>query len=316
MAQEIDREVLLGFVEEARGYLPRILDGIDRLHRGTASDEQLEETHRLTHSIKGAASMLGMPVLANIAYLLEEAIEQVASGELIPDGDTAEALMDTSAAIGRYLDQMLAGHVDERALMTRVVKSFRRLRSLPEAGDEVEIDRLCPAPGAEAPAVAPPAASPAEPPAAFQAPPPLTPTEDPAPPAELLEAFREEARDHLASVSQGLRQLEKQADDRQALDAVRRSVHTLKGAAAMVGLPHCADIAHRMEDLLDLLHEGQEAPGPESLALLFQTADHLEDLVEGGGLSLPEGSEAATRDELYRLYDEHLGARRLVVVTR
>ena len=298
MAKEIDHEVLLGFVDEARGYLPRILEGIDRLHRDPTDGEHLEETHRLTHSIKGAASMLGLPALANIGHLLEEALEQVAAGQLAPDADTAEVLMDTAATIGRYLDQMISGRLDERALITRVVTSFRRLRSLPEAGDALEIDRLSPPPATEGdPVTSSPSATPSTP----------RGLAEPDPPPDLLEAFQEEARDHLSAVGTGLRRLEKVPTDRGALDDVRRSVHTLKGAAAMVGLQVCADLAHRMEDLLDLLHEGQETPEEHQLHLLFTTADQLEDLVQGSS-ALDNGTpETAALKKLYHQYDELLG---------
>ena len=296
MNQEIDREVLLGFVEEARGYLPRILEGIDLLHRDPTNSRNLEETHRLTHSIKGAASMLGLPALAGIAFCAEEALEQVAAGQLPPDGDTAEVLLDTAATIGRYLDQLVSGRLDERPLVAQVVTAFRRLRGLPEAGDEAEIDRLCPT--EETPHLAPLAAAPT--------PRETAPADRPIPviAEDLLDGFREEARDHLAEVGSGLRRLEKDPADRQALDGVRRTVHTLKGAAAMVGLAPCAELAHRMEDLLDHLHETAQSPDREQLDLLFATSEALEDLT-GEEASSDSTSSLA---ELYGRFDDLLGA--------
>ncbi len=321
MPKKIDREVLLGFVEEARGYMPRILEGIDHIHRGSAAGEHLQETHRLTHSIKGVAGMLGLTALANVADLLEEALEQVAAGQLAADADTSEVLADTAAGIGRYLDQLATGHCDDLPMVTPVVTAFRRLRGLPEAGDLAEIERLCPA--GEESVLAPPAARvgelPAEPvlepfgePVSESAgersripePSPPSVARATAPPSsDLLESFREEATDHLAQAGGGLRRLQHAADDAEALQAVRRAIHTLKGAAAMVGRARCAELAHRMEDLLDELHESGAAVDSEPLDLLFATADALEDMVEGGS------SDGAALAALYGRYEESLGAR-------
>ncbi len=209
MPKKIDREVLLGFVEEARGYLPRILEGIDHVHRGSATGEHLQETHRLTHSIKGVAGMLGLSALANVAYLLEEALEQVAAGQLAANADTSEVLADTAAGIGRYLDQLATGHNDDLPMVTPVVTAFRRLRGLPEAGDRAEIERLCPA-GEQSPAAPPaprtgepvfepsgepvfePVGEPVDEPSRVPEPPPPPVARATAPPSsDLLESFRE-----------------------------------------------------------------------------------------------------------------------------
>ncbi|MEM7585241.1 MAG: chemotaxis protein CheW [Acidobacteriota bacterium] len=306
MAQNIDREVMLGFVEEARGYLPRILEGIDQLSRDPQAGQQLEETHRLTHSIKGAASMLGLSGLAHIAYFLEEALEQIAAGQLVADADAAEVLSDTAANIGRYLDQLAAGHPEERPLVAQVVQAFRRLRGLPEAGDEAEIERLCPADASSSPAPAPSAPIAKSQPTPPSPPAPAYELDDAAPSADLLEAFRDEAADHLAKVSAGLRQLEQDPGDPAPLRVVRRTVHTLKGAAAMVGRPRCAGLAHRMEDLLDHLHDAEAAPDADQLKLLFATTDALEDLTSAD----PGAQPSLELETLYDQYDAMLGTPR------
>ena len=53
-----------------------------------------------------------------------------------------------------------------------------------------------------------------------------------------------------------MRDLEQQEDAKPALLEIRRGVHTIKGAAGMVGFMAINKISHRMEDLLDNLYEG------------------------------------------------------------
>ena len=268
MARKVDREVLLGFVDEAKGYLPRILKGIDNVSADAQRLDSLEEIHRLSHSIKGAASMMGLAGLGHIAFYVEESLEQIGAGQLSMEPATASVLKDTVAVIDRYLDDTVADRLQERPLLERVVTSFRRLRGLPESGDREELDRLLPA--VDELAGAPARAEESE---------ILLEDETVAP--ELMEAFGQEAEDHLQHIGAGLKALEKAPSDREHVQAVRRRVHTLKGASGMVGLTTLSGVAHRMEDLLDQLFEGGAEIPRQTLDLLFETNDAMEDLAKG-----------------------------------
>ncbi len=100
-------------------------------------------------------------------------------------------------------------------------------------------------------------------------------------PAELLEIFAEEAEDHLQTIYDGLNRLRSNHGDFGALADVRRASHTLKGAAAAVGLKAATRLAHRMEDLLDRLAENKQAANQEQVSLLLTTADQLQALTSG-----------------------------------
>jgi chemosensory pili system protein ChpA (sensor histidine kinase/response regulator) len=117
---------------------------------------------------------------------------------------------------------------------------------------------------------------------------------------ELVEVFALEAEEHLGNITTLLPALEKQPDNKELVQAIRRSAHTLKGSAAMVGFRKITRLAHRMEDLLDLLYEGGAAITPETIQLLFASSDALQDLAQG------KGDEAAVRG-LYQRYQQLLG---------
>lgn len=99
--------------------------------------------------------------------------------------------------------------------------------------------------------------------------------------AELAEVFALEAEDHLRNMSQCLQVLENSPNSRNTLQEIRRSAHSLKGAAAMVGFQEITQLAHRMEDLLDQLYEGGRVTSPEIRQLLLTSTDTLEDLAAG-----------------------------------
>lgn len=96
---------------------------------------------------------------------------------------------------------------------------------------------------------------------------------------ELQEVFREEADDHLAQMYQALATLEGNLADAAAFATLRRSAHTLKGAAGAVGLQCVGKLAHRTEDLLDLLHERQKPCESATVRLLLSVTDAIQNCV-------------------------------------
>jgi chemosensory pili system protein ChpA (sensor histidine kinase/response regulator) len=100
-------------------------------------------------------------------------------------------------------------------------------------------------------------------------------------PAELLEVFTSEAQDHLAVMAAALSRLAETPDDSESLAEVRRSAHTLKGAAAMVGLRAVSALSHRMEDLLGAIADGMVEPTRDVPLLLLAATDRLHAVVLG-----------------------------------
>ncbi len=96
--------------------------------------------------------------------------------------------------------------------------------------------------------------------------------------AELMEVFLLEAEEHLLSMHSSLRQLEANPVHPEMIQNVRRSAHSLKGTAAMIGFEQITHLAHRMEDLLDLVYDGEITLTPEMIRLLTVSTDLLEDM--------------------------------------
>ena len=124
-------------------------------------------------------------------------------------------------------------------------------------------------------------------------------------PAELLEIFNEEAEEHLRIIYDGLDQLKKSSDNLEAIANVRRSAHTLKGAAGAVGLESATRLAHRMEDMLDQLAKQKQGPNADQLKLLLTAADLLQDLTAG---DVDVESTAIRLAEVYNGFSQQLGS--------
>ena len=118
-------------------------------------------------------------------------------------------------------------------------------------------------------------------------------------PAKYAELFLAESREHLTTLNQHLLAWEQEPEATEPVGTIFRAIHTIKGMAATMGYMAVADIAHRAENLLDLLRVIRGAVPSETLELLFEVADVLEVAVEQSVLG-KEGLVDAT-DLLARL---------------
>ncbi|HEU5348919.1 MAG TPA: hybrid sensor histidine kinase/response regulator, partial [Ktedonobacterales bacterium] len=99
---------------------------------------------------------------------------------------------------------------------------------------------------------------------------------------EAQEVFREEALEHLQTITTGIAELERRPGDRDVLRSIRRATHTLKGAAGMMGFRLIQELSHVSEDLLERLADGQMAFTTNVHSLILDTSDMLDQLVSGG----------------------------------
>ena len=93
-------------------------------------------------------------------------------------------------------------------------------------------------------------------------------------PAEVVEFFVPEAEEHLQAVTECLLALEANpnADD---INRLFRSMHTVKGSAAQVGLHRLSAVAHRVEDLIGRLRDGELKPSANIVDICLESVDVL-----------------------------------------
>jgi two-component system chemotaxis sensor kinase CheA len=98
--------------------------------------------------------------------------------------------------------------------------------------------------------------------------------------AELLQAFLEEAREHLDGIEGDLIQLESSAQvDDDLVNKVFRAVHSVKGAAGFFGLDCIKNLSHAMENVLSPLKKGLITPNSVIVGALLQAADALVEMI-------------------------------------
>jgi chemosensory pili system protein ChpA (sensor histidine kinase/response regulator) len=291
-------DIVIGYVEEVRAYLPTLTRGLERLAAGGPPDpDAMEELHRLVHTISGASHMVGILGLSRVAHQMETALADVQAGVLPLDESLLRAMERTVDRFRAYCDGLMGDGLSPQRMLREAVIDFRRARGLPESEDAEALAPLLEGvPESEAGAGRDPDALPEsepEPPSdAVPAPaapraPPSAPGAMPDLPTEVIEGFYEEAREHLDDLDAALNQLETQVTDpapitreqREIVRRIRRSVHTLKGSAAVIGLTAISAWGHAAEDFLDWLYEGAREISPEIVGLLVDAGDLMARLV-------------------------------------
>jgi len=94
--------------------------------------------------------------------------------------------------------------------------------------------------------------------------------------SQYADLFLAESREHLSACNQLLLEWERAPASHAPVAGVFRAVHTVKGMAATMGYARVTDLAHRTENLLDLLRRGARPATDELLQLLFRARDALE----------------------------------------
>lgn len=89
------------------------------------------------------------------------------------------------------------------------------------------------------------------------------------------ELFHAESREMLSVVQRALVDVEARPNDREALHALFRAVHTLKGMSASMGYAGVARFTHDLESLLDRMRSGAVAVRRDVMDALFSAAEAL-----------------------------------------
>ena len=97
-------------------------------------------------------------------------------------------------------------------------------------------------------------------------------------PPEVLEFFIPEIEEHLQTITDCLLALEAHPNE-EDIHRLFRAMHTIKGSAAQVGAHRIASIAHRAEELVGRLRDGELKPSATIVDLCLETVDVLKKLI-------------------------------------
>jgi len=264
MSQQLDREAVEVFLQETSEHLQYLREYIGVLQQIEPRREDLERLYISAHTLSGTSASYGFPHFSEIAAKLAHVFQYATQASLGEDlhGPLTEFLSDGISLLETDLleisdtgqevvDDIVAFKERYRFAFPADPSPLHRPASL-HATEEVAQDSSAAPTGSY-----------------FDALP-----EDEEVAAEILEFFQPEAEEHLQVVSDCLLSLEANHSPEE-INKLFRAIHTVKGSAAQVGLRRLGGIAHRVEDLIGRLREGELEPNPQIIDLCLESVDVL-----------------------------------------
>ena len=100
-------------------------------------------------------------------------------------------------------------------------------------------------------------------------------------PDELLGEFVVEANEHLADIENQFLSIEESGADVDVdlINEVFRGIHSIKGAAGFMGLTKVNDLAHSLENLLNMMRNDELIPTSPMIDIMLRAADELQGLI-------------------------------------
>jgi chemosensory pili system protein ChpA (sensor histidine kinase/response regulator) len=270
-----DREAVELFLQEASEHLQYLREYVGVLQEISPRREDLERLYIAAHTLKGTSASYGFPRFSEIAGKLAHVFQYALNAPLGDDlhGPLTEFLSDGISLLENSLIEISDTGQENREDISSFKERYRF--AFPPEPPPLNLSITD--------SVAPEPVSVVEQPPApetgsgqtgltgsyFDA----LPTDDEVP-DEILEFFQPEAEEHLQIVSDCLLSLEGN-NNPEEINRLFRAIHTVKGSAAQVGLRHLGSIAHRVEDLIGRLRDGDLEPSPAIVDICLESVDVL-----------------------------------------
>ncbi len=262
----LDREAVEVFLQEASEHLQYLREYIGVLREIAPRHEDLERLYISAHTLTGTSASYGFPRFSEIAGKLAHVFQYATNASLGEDlhGPLTEFLSDGIS----LLEADLLEISDTGQEVLDDIAAFKERYRFAFPAEPVPVS------------YAQSAQQEFEPPEEFRDVAAVTGSyfdalpEDDEVPAEILEFFQPEAEEHLQIVSDCLLSLEANHSPEE-INKLFRAIHTVKGSAAQVGLKRLGGIAHRVEDLIGRLREGELEPLPQVIDLCLESVDVL-----------------------------------------
>ena len=97
---------------------------------------------------------------------------------------------------------------------------------------------------------------------------------------EALQTFIAESRELLEEMENALLNVDLAGDQSEAINAIFRAAHTIKGSSGLFSLDHIVAFTHVVESLLDKVRDGSITLNDEMVVLLLSCCDYLSGMVD------------------------------------
>ena len=263
-----EREAVEVFLQEAAEHLQYLREYVGVLQDVAPQHEDLERLYIAAHTLSGTSASYGFPRFSEVAGKLAHVFQYALNAPLGEDlhGPLTEFLSDGISLL--ETDLLEISDTGNECLEDIAAFKDRYRFAFPTEPPPLNLERA-PAPS-QISEEEPEEVVPAGPTGSYFD---ALPADDEVP-DEILEFFQPEAEEHLQVVSDCLISLEGN-NNPEEINKLFRAIHTIKGSASQVGLKRLGGIAHRVEDLIGRLRDGEIEPSPAVVDLCLESVDVL-----------------------------------------
>jgi len=240
-----------------------LADGLLQLEHDPTSADWLEQLMRASHSIKGAARMVDIDPVVQVAHAMEDGFVAAQNGELVLSADDVDIMLkglDVINEVAACEDDLADWFANRKQNVVQLVQELTAIKSkevAPSSAPKVEL--------VAASVVAT---------ETFAEPDICLDIQDPS----MLDLFRIECEQHGTVLNQGLLDLEQAPTSLERLEPLMRAAHSVKGAARLVGIDLVVKLAHAMEDDFVAAQDGDIVLDADQIDVLLKGADTITEL--------------------------------------
>jgi two-component system chemotaxis sensor kinase CheA len=262
----VDDEIVAEFVSRQADLLEQLENLVLDIEI-SQTDADLPDLMRYFHTLKGESALLGFEDISQLAHVTEDMLQR----------EPLVACVDRILEVKDWLVLAFAHLAGDGEMPTAV----------DELMDDLDRDaRIAVAPPSLPTAEPEPAATPLAHPNLFDL------------DADMLQDFIAETTEHLEAAEAHLLDLESDTADEEAINAVFRCFHTIKGVAGFVEMDHIKNLAHKSESLLDRVRKGELQLHGDPMDLALASVDMLKRLGQDVAAAMAGDGKLPHRDEL------------------
>ena len=259
---ESDDDIIQIFIEDVREMIALIDKALPNWLADPSNRDNLLDLRRAFHTLKGSGRMVGASDIAEFAWSVENMLNKVREGKIVPDATMFELLEKTRAVLPEMVVQLDGG-----------APPGTDVAGLRAVADALAEERPVPA----WPVAGPRPVAPVPEPIAAPAP----GSEDlPQLDATLLQIFSNETRGHLESVRTEIEKCRTNGMACPASEKLVRAAHTLQGNARAVGLKPMAEASAETEKMLHAFQTHQQSLAETEFALFERLVTAVEQLMD------------------------------------
>ncbi len=266
-------EMLPEFLQESEEHLQvlneKMLDAEKAIKSGAQMDpKELNTMFRSAHTIKGTASFIGLKKVVALTHKAETLLQKLRDGEMQLTAGAVDALFAAFDKLNSLLQVLKETKSEGVEISDEVAKIEAVLNPgvAPVAVPVVEASKPVASPP-PAPKPAPAAAKPAK-------------GDEEGVNEKYLEQFVSEVEQNIDDLNTLLLKTEQEAGNTQVVHDIFRIMHTIKGSSGIVNAKPIAEVAHKMENILQYFRAQNKAIPPDMTAVLFKGVDAVKGMID------------------------------------